>query len=125
MKKKNQKNVLGGELILCSSDPITGFTRNGCCDSHENDFGRHLLCAQVDNYFLEFQLSKGNDLITPKKEFNFKGLVHGDRWCVCASRWLEAYKFSCAPSIILQSSNIDVLEVIDLEILKRFAIDIN
>lgn len=125
MKKKNQKNVLGGELILCSSNPITGFTRNGCCESHESDNGKHLLCARVDDKFLEFQFLKGNDLITPKPEFNFTGLVSGDRWCVCANRWLEAYQFSSAPPIILQSSNIDVLEIIDLEILKRFAIDLN
>lgn len=125
MKRNNQKNILGGELILCSSDPITGFTRNGCCDSHKSDFGKHLLCARVDDKFLQFQLSKGNDLITPKPEFNFKGLVSGDKWCVCVSRWLEAYRFSCAPPIILQSSHIDVLEKIDLEILKRFAIDLN
>ena len=123
--KKKQLNVLGRELIKCSMNPITGFTRNGCCEFNENDFGRHIICAVINEKFLEFQYANGNDLKTPSKEFDFPGLIPGDRWCVCANRWLQAYKYSCATSLILSSTHTDVLKIIDLEILKKFAIDLN
>lgn len=125
MNKKRKVNVLGGKLIECSIDPMTGFFRNGCCDSSENDFGKHLVCAVMNDRFLEFQLVQGNDLISPKKDFNFPGLKTGDRWCVCANRWYEAYTNSCGTLVILASTHIDVLKMIDLKILKKFAIDLN
>ena len=123
--KKYQINVLGEKLIKCSTDPITGFRRNGCCESFKDDPGKHILCAVVNQKFLDFQFAIGNDLITPSKKFNFPGLIPGNRWCVCANLWLEAYKYSCATSVILSSTNIDVLEMIDFEILKKFALDLN
>lgn len=125
MNKKYQKNVLGEKLIKCSLDPITGFNRNGCCESLEHDPGKHIICGVMNKKFLEFQLVMGNDLITPKKEFNFPGLVSGDKWCVCANRWLEAYENSCASPVVLVSTHIDVLKIIDLELLKKFAFDLN
>ena len=125
MKKKNQINVLGGKLQICSKKPLTGFNRNGCCESTRGDIGKHFICTVVNNKFLEFQLVTGNDLITPKSEFDFPGLVEGDRWCVCADRWLNAYNYSCAAPVILQSTNLDAIEIIDLKILKKFALDLN
>tara|TARA_B100001559_G_scaffold288222_1_gene265746 strand:- start:242 stop:616 length:375 start_codon:yes stop_codon:yes gene_type:complete len=123
--KKNQLNVLGQKLVECSQNPITGFTRNGCCEANSEDFGKHIICAVMNEKFLNFQNAKGNDLITPKKEYDFPGLSSGDKWCVCANRWLDAYNYSCATSIILSSTHIDVLEIIDIEILKKFALDLN
>ena len=123
--KKNQLNVLGQKLVECSRNPITGFTRNGCCEANSKDFGKHIICAVMNEKFLDFQNAKGNDLITPKKEYDFPGLHSGDKWCVCANRWLDAYNYSCATSIILSSTHIDVLEIIDIEILKKFALDLN
>ena len=125
MLKKLQLNVLGGKLVECSKKPITGFLRNGCCESHPNDSGQHTICSVMNSSFLEYQLSRGNDLITPKEDFNFPGLKPGDKWCVCASRWLDAYQKSCASPVILLSTHIDVLKLIDLKILKKFAIDLN
>ncbi len=125
MMKTSQLNVLGGKLVECSKNPITGFLRNGCCESHPNDHGKHTICSIMNSSFLRYQLSKGNDLITPKENFNFPGLKSGDRWCVCVSRWLDAYKNSCATPVILLSTHIDVLKLIDLKILKKFAIDLN
>ncbi len=125
MEKNKQLNVLGEKLIACSENPMTGFFRNGCCESHKNDIGQHLICAVMNKSFLDYQFSKGNDLITPKKEFDFPGLKPDDKWCVCAVRWEEAYNNSCAPSVILSSTHIDVLKIINLKILKKFAIDLN
>lgn len=123
--KKNQLNVLGQKLVECSRNPITGFKRNGCCEANSEDFGKHIICAVMNQKFLDFQNAKGNDLITPKKDYDFPGLNSGDKWCVCANRWLDAYNYSCATSIILSSTHIDVLEIIDIEILKKFALDLN
>ena len=123
--KKYQLNVLGKALKTCSDDPLTGFFRDGCCNSSVNDLGEHTVCAILSDKFLKFSLSKGNDLVTPRKEFNFPGLMEGDRWCLCVDRWIEAYKNACAPRIILEATNIDVLKKIDIEILKKFALDIN
>ncbi len=125
MKKKSQLNVLGEKLIECSKDPMTGFMRNGCCESFDEDQGKHIICAVMNEKFLEFQLVIGNDLITPRKEFDFPGLNSGDKWCVCANRWIEAYENNCSTSVILSSTHIDVLKVVNLEILKKFAIDLN
>ena len=123
--KKSQLNVLGKALKTCSDDPLTGFFRDGCCNSSVNDLGEHTVCAILSDKFLKFSLSKGNDLVTPRKEFDFPGLMEGDRWCLCVDRWIEAYKNACAPRIILEATNIDVLKKIDIEILKKFALDIN
>ncbi len=125
MNKNIQLNVLGEKLITCSKNPMTGFLRNGCCELHKNDFGKHLICALMNKGFLDYQFSLGNDLITPKKEFDFPGLKPNDKWCVCAVRWEEAFKNSYAPLVFLSSTHIDVLEIIDLKILKKFAIDLN
>ncbi len=122
---KKQINVLGKKLELCSKDPLTGFKRNGCCESDNSDIGKHLVCAVINNKFLDFQMTIGNDLVTPRREFNFPGLVSGDRWCVCAKRWLDAYHHECATPIILSSTHIDALKIIDLELLKKFALDLN
>ena len=123
--KKSQLNVFGKALKTCSDDPLTGFFRDGCCNSSVNDLGEHTVCAILSDKFLKFSLSKGNDLVTPRKEFDFPGLMEGDRWCLCVDRWIEAYKNVCAPRIILEATNIDVLKKIDIEILKKFALDIN
>ena len=120
-----QLNVFGRVLKRCSNDPLTGFFRDGCCNSSVNDQGEHTVCAIVSDKFLNFSLSKGNDLVTPRKEFNFPGLIDGDRWCLCADRWIEAYQNECAPRIVLEATNIDVLKKIDIEILKKFALDLN
>ena len=120
-----QLNVFGRALKTCSSDPLTGFFRDGCCNSSFNDQGEHTICAIVSDKFLNFSLSKGNDLVTPRKEFNFPGLIDGDRWCLCSDRWIEAYQNECAPRIVLEATNIDVLKKIDIEILKKFALDLN
>ena len=120
-----QLNVFGRVLKTCSNDPLTGFLRDGCCNSSLNDRGEHTVCAIVSDKFLNFSLSKGNDLITPRKEFNFPGLIDGDRWCLCADRWIEAYQNECAPRIVLEATNIDVLKKINIEILKKFALDLN
>ena len=122
MKKKN---FFGAKLNSCSTNPMTGFKRNGCCESVEGDYGKHIICAEVSREFLNFSLSKGNDLITPNNEFKFPGHKAGDRWCLCAGRWYEAYKESCAPKIILASTSLEVIKYIDVEILKKFAIDLN
>ena len=120
-----QLNVFGRALKTCSNDPLTGFFRDGCCNSSINDQGEHTVCAIVSDKFLNFSLSKGNDLVTPRKEFNFPGLIDGDRWCLCVDRWIEAYQNECAPRIVLEATNIDVLKKIDIEILKKFALDLN
>ena len=122
---ESQLNVFGRALKTCSNDPLTGFFRDGCCNSSVNDQGEHTVCAIVSDKFLNFSLSKGNDLVTPRKEFNFPGLIDCDRWCLCADRWIEAYQNECAPRIVLEATNIDVLKKIDIEILKKFALDLN
>ena len=125
MSKKLQLNVLGGKLIDCSKNPMTGFLRNGCCESHSNDTGNHIICSEMNTSFLEYQLLLGNDLISPKEDFNFPGLKPGDKWCVCVSRWIDAYKKKCASPVILSATHIEVLKLIDFKILKKFAIDLN
>ena len=123
--KKIQKNVLGSELSDCSMDPLTGFFRNGCCNTDERDVGTHTVCAIVTDAFLEFSKRQGNDLTTPRPEFNFKGLKDGDSWCLCALRWREANDAGCAPRVKLTATNIKTLDYIELEILKQNQIDLN
>ena len=123
--KKIQKNVLGSELSDCSMDPLTGFFRNGCCNTDERDVGTHTVCAIITDAFLEFSKRQGNDLTTPRPEFNFKGLKDGDSWCLCALRWREANDAGCAPRVKLTATNIKTLDYIELEILKQHQIDLN
>ena len=112
------KNILGTNLEVCSLNPITGFTRSGCCETGPEDLGQHTLCAEVTDEFLQFSKLQGNDLMTPRPEFNFTGLKPGDRWCLCASRWLEALEEGIAPPVILEASHEKALEIIDLAELK-------
>jgi len=109
-----KKNVLGGTLELCSLEPITGYYRNGICYQCKTDSGQHTVCAEVNEAFLTYSKEKGNDLTTPRPEFNFPGLEPGDRWCLCASRWLEASEDGCAPPVILEATHEGALEIISL-----------
>lgn len=125
MNDMTQKNVLGEPLEPCGIDPITGYYRDGVCNTDESDNGSHTVCASVTDEFLEFSKSMGNDLSTPQPEFGFAGLKAGDSWCLCANRWLEAFQNNVAPKIKLKSTNIRALEVIDLDSLKAHSIDIS
>mgnify|MGYP001283702537 CR=1 FL=1 len=107
-------NVLGSELQPCSLDPLTGFYRNGCCDTGAEDLGVHTVCAVMTEEFLEFSASVGNDLSTPRPEFGFAGLQPGDRWCLCASRWTEALEAGKAPQVVLAAPHLRPLEWADL-----------
>ena len=120
-----QKNVLGSKLEVCSLQPMTGFYRNGCCETDENDMGLHTVCAEMTNEFLEFSKSVGNDLSTPRPEFDFRGLVQGDFWCLCASRWQQAFESGKAPKVKLSSTNIATLNICNLDDLKKHAIKEN
>jgi uncharacterized protein (DUF2237 family) len=124
-KRSGQKNVLGTALKMCSVDPLTGFTRSGSCEGHEADFGCHAVCAQVTEEFLKFSLKAGNDLSTPRPEYEFPGLNPGDRWCVCAARWEEARLAGKAPAVVLESTHESALEYVRLEDLRRHALDVS
>ena len=125
MNNTNQKNVLGEPLEICGENPITGYFRDGSCSTDETDTGSHTVCASVTKEFLEFSKSMGNDLSTPRPELGFDGLKEGDSWCLCASRWLEAYQNGAAPKIKLKSTHLKALENIDLDSLKAHSIDIS
>ena len=118
MAKKLDKNVLGTALQVCSLDPLTGFTRSGCCETGTDDLGSHTVCAQVTDEFLAYSISRGNDLTTPRAEYNFAGLKAGDRWCLCAARWLEASEAGFAPPVILEATHEKCLEIVSLADLK-------
>lgn len=122
---EKQKNVLGTELESCGTDPITGYFRDGCCNTGFSDGGTHTVCAIMDDRFLEFSKSKGNDLVTPRKEYGFKGLKKGDSWCLCAMRWEEARQAGCAPRVKIKSTNIKTLEFVRLEHLKEHQVDLH
>lgn len=115
------RNVLGTELETCSMDPMTGFYRDGCCNTGREDHGLHLVCTEVTDQFLAFSKSRGNDLSTPMPEYDFPGLVEGDRWCLCVLRWKEAYEAGMAPKVNLRATHISTLEFVDLDVLKQFA----
>ena len=117
-----KKNVLGGMLQSCCHSPKTGYFRDGYCRTDDTDFGSHVICAEVTAGFLEFSKSRGNDLTTPRPEYNFPGLSPGDRWCLCALRWKEAWEEGLAPAVILEACDEAALRYITLEILKDFAI---
>ena len=118
-------NVFGEKLTTCGVDPITGFYRDGACNTCKDDFGSHTVCIETSQEFLDYSKSKGNDLSTPMPAFNFQGLVPGDSWCVCAGRWLEAEKNGMAPRLHLQSTHIRALEIFPMILLKKYAVDLN
>ena len=122
--KIQQVNIFDDPIEECCSNPITGFYRDGFCHTDNLDHGLHVVCAKVSKEFLEFSKKKGNDLSTPRPEFEFPGLNDGDSWCLCAERWKEAYENNCAPHIFLKRTNKKALTVVDLEILKEFALDL-
>ena len=109
------RNVLGGALSPCSMDPLTGFFRTGCCETGPQDLGNHSVCAAMTAAFLAFSRSRGNDLSTPQPEFGFAGLSPGDRWCLCAPRWQEAFEAGCAPDVVLEATEVGALTVCRLE----------
>lgn len=121
MIKLASENVLGTQLKSCSDDPVTGFYRNGCCDTGPHDLGMHTICAIITREFLDFSFEMGNDLVTPRPEYGFPGLKVGDRWCVCAGRWKEAYDAGAAALVVLESTHKAALDVVSFEELKSKA----
>ena len=119
--KAESINVLGGVLQSCSMDPVTGFFRNGACDTCAEDQGSHTVCAVMTAEFLAFSKYVGNDLSTPRPEFNFAGLQPGDHWCLCASRFLQAHQEGCAPQVSLEATHEHALDIVPLEVLKQHA----
>jgi uncharacterized protein (DUF2237 family) len=122
--RRPARNVLGGPLGLCSSQPVTGFLRNGCCETTPEDVGSHTVCAVMTAEFLEYSKSVGNDLSTPRPEFGFPGLKPGDRWCLCAPRWQEALEANAAPRVVLRATEEGALTHCALVDLTRHAIDL-
>jgi uncharacterized protein (DUF2237 family) len=120
-REHDARNVLGGALVPCSMDPLTGFFRNGCCETGPEDVGMHTVCAVMTADFLAFSRSVGNDLSTPRPEFGFAGLKPGDRWCLCAPRWKEALDAGVAPQVVLEATHEEVLAISPLGVLKDHA----
>lgn len=118
-------NVLGGELLPCSHAPLTGFFRDGCCNTSPADQGSHTVCIQASKEFLEYSRFRGNDLSTPYPEFGFPGVKPGQRWCLCAARWWEAYQQGMAPKVYLQATHRRALEIVSIAALKEHALDLN
>ena len=118
-------NVLGEELQPCSMDPMTGFLRNGCCDTCDQDQGSHTVCAIMTAEFLEFSKSMGNDLSTPMPQYGFDGLKPGDQWCLCAGRFLQAYEAGMAPRVQLGSTHRRALEIVPMEALRQMSVALN
>jgi uncharacterized protein len=119
------RNVLGDRLQTCSEAPVTGFYRDGCCNTGPEDLGVHTVCAVMTTEFLQFSRSRGNDLSTPMPEFGFPGLKSGDRWCLCAARWKEALDAGMAPRVVLAATHEATLEIVALDDLKRYALDLS
>jgi uncharacterized protein len=119
-----ERNVLGGDLEPCGTDPMTGFYRDGCCSTGPQDLGSHTICAVMTREFLDHQRGIGNDLSTPRREFGFPGLVPGDRWCVTAVNWARAYNDGMAAPVVLASTNQAVLQIVPLAALQRGAVDV-
>ena len=117
------RNVMGGELERCSSDPLTGFFRNGCCETGPHDLGLHTVCAVMTAEFLAFSKAAGNDLSTPNPEYAFPGLKPGDRWCLCAPRWKEALDAGAAPKVVLEATHEETLAIVPLGVLKDYAVE--
>ena len=120
-----EKNVLGGPLLACSYDPVTGYFRDGCCSTHGQEGVAHLVCVKVTADFLEFSRERGNDLITPRQEMRFRGLKPGDRWCLHVLRWVEAWEAGKAPQVVLEATHENVLKFAPLAALKRSALDLH
>lgn len=116
-----QANVLGGDLVPCGLEPVTGFFRDGCCRTGPGDVGLHVVCAVVTSDFLQFSLARGNDLITPAPHYGFPGLRPGDRWCLCAARWKEALEAGVAPPVVLEATHFSALAYVSLDDLRRHA----
>ncbi|MCW2493950.1 MAG: uncharacterized protein QOH56_1775 [Pseudonocardiales bacterium] len=121
---RTELNVLGGRLEECGTDPVTGFFRDGCCSSGPEDLGSHTVCAVVTSEFLSYQEYIGNDLSTPRPEYGFAGLRAGDRWCVVASRWLQAYEAGLASPVVLAATNERALDIVGLQALLENAVDV-
>ena len=119
-----ERNVLGGRLEGCSTDPLTGFYRDGCCRTGPGDFGSHTICAVVSAEFLDHQQSIGNDLVTPVPEFRFPGLTPGDRWCVTTPNWLRSHEAGVAAFVVLAATHEQALEIVPLDVLKQYAVDV-
>ena len=120
--KKPDRNVLGLPLAPCSREPLTGFFRDGCCRTGDDDAGTHTVCAVMTAEFLEFTVRAGNDLVTPRPQWGFAGLVAGDRWCLCAARWLEAAESGRAPPVVLEATHEKTLAIVPLDLLTRHAV---
>jgi len=116
-----ERNVLGGPLASCSTSPLTGFFRDGCCRTGPADEGVHTVCAVMTADFLEFTVAAGNDLVTPRPQWGFPGLVAGDRWCLCAARWLEAARAGRAPPVVLEATHERSLAIVPLDLLEKHA----
>lgn len=119
----NDRNVLGGPLVSCSDDPLTGFFRDGCCNTGPEDIGLHVVCAKVTQAFLDFARRHGNDLVTPAPHYGFPGLKPGDRWCVCVGTWRQAYEAGVAPPVVLAATHEETLAVVPLDLLRQLAVD--
>lgn len=117
------KNVLGGTLATCSTDPMTGFFRDGCCNTGSEDAGLHTVCVRVTQEFLEFSRDRGNDLITPNPMYRFPGLLPGDQWCLCAARWKEAFDAGVAPPVVLEATHMSTLEYASIDELRAHSVD--
>jgi len=125
LEKDEAINVFGEALEPCSLDPVTGFFRDGCCNTNDEDYGSHTVCIEVTEAFLEYSRFRGNDLSTPVPEFGFPGLKPGDRWCLCAARWLEAQQQDMAPNVFLTKTHKKALDIIPFELLKQHSVDLN
>ncbi len=118
-------NVFGEPLHACSEEPLTGFFRDGCCNTNSQDVGSHTVCVEVTEEFLQYSRFKGNDLSTPRPEFGFPGLEAGNRWCLCAARWLEAHQQGMAPRVFLTRTHIKALQTVPMAVLRDYAADLN
>ena len=123
MQVRDAQNVLGTSLQPCSTDPMTGFYRDGCCHTGPEDLGVHVVCAEMTEEFLTFTKAQGNDLSTARPSLNFPGLTHGDQWCLCAARWKEALAAGVAPPVVLAATHEKALQIVDLDDLKKHALD--
>ena len=124
-KQEQQLNVFGEPLLPCGLDPLTGFYRDGCCNTGYDDTGIHTVCVRVSGEFLAYSKARGNDLSTPAPQFGFKGLKPGDQWCLCAGRWKEAFDAGMAPAVVLRATHEETLAIVPLADLKRHAIDLS
>ncbi len=125
MEPEQSINVFGEKLESCSENPVTGFFRDGCCNTSDADIGSHTVCIEVTDAFLEYSRFRGNDLSTPAPDFGFPGLKAGDKWCLCAQRWLEAYQHNMAPKVFLMKTHQKATDIIPLQLLKLYAADLN